>query len=166
VNVFLCCVRFSFSIPGQEIGFGPRSPKWPILCRVECKTTTRSVSTTAGSVDGLLLVTHLLVGPQCFELPSVLWRCWLGGRKGIRPVKTEWWGTGVVICLDRGTSDLYLVQLMPLPPYPIISCSSKIQNGLPFWCRFIQVVLEKRPLNGCSSSSSGSNGSRKYTILN
>jgi len=21
---------------------------------------------------------------------SVLWRCWLGGRKGIRPVKTEW----------------------------------------------------------------------------
>jgi len=23
----------------------------------------------------------------------------LGGRKGIRPVKTEWWGAGVVICL-------------------------------------------------------------------
>ena len=23
---------------------------------------------------------------QCF-IPSVLWRCWLGGRKGIRPVK-------------------------------------------------------------------------------
>ena len=30
-------------------------------------------------------------------LPSVLWRCWLGGRKGIRPVKTEWWGAGMVI---------------------------------------------------------------------
>ena len=29
--------------------------------------------------------------------------------------------------------------------YPIISCSSKIQNGLPFWCRLTQVVLEKRP---------------------
>jgi len=27
--------------------------------------------------------------------------CWLGGRKGIRPVKkTEWWGAGVVICLE------------------------------------------------------------------
>ena len=26
--------------------------------------------------------------------PSVLWRCWLGGRKGIRPVKTEWWDVG------------------------------------------------------------------------
>jgi len=34
--------------------------------------------------------------------------------------------------------------------YPIISCSSKIQNG--FWCRLTQAVLEKRPLNGCSSS--------------
>ena len=32
------------------------------------------------------------------ELPSVLWCCWLGGRKGIKPVKKlEWWGAGVVI---------------------------------------------------------------------
>ena len=30
-------------------------------------------------------------------LPSVLWRCWLSIRKGIWPVKTEWWGAGVVI---------------------------------------------------------------------
>ena len=30
--------------------------------------------------------------------------------------------------------------------HPIISCSSKIQNGLPFWCwltQVVQVVLEK-----------------------
>jgi len=33
--------------------------------------------------------------------PSVLWRCWLGGRKGIRPVKTEWWGAGVVMSAAR-----------------------------------------------------------------
>jgi len=38
--------------------------------------------------------------------------------------------------------------------HPIISCCCKIQNGLPFWCRLTQVVLEKRPLNRCSSSSS------------
>jgi len=30
----------------------------------------------------------------------------------------------------------------------IISCFIKIQNGLPFWCRLTQVVLENRPLNG------------------
>ena len=38
----------------------------------------------------------------------VLWRCWLGGRKGIRPVKTEWWVAGVVICLER-RADLHTV---------------------------------------------------------
>ena len=38
-------------------------------------------------------------------------------RKSICPVKTEWWGVGVVICLDRGANDLHMVQLMPLPPY-------------------------------------------------
>jgi len=39
----------------------------------------------------------------------------LGGRKGIRPVKKlEWWGTGVVICLEQG-ADLLMAQLMPLP---------------------------------------------------
>ena len=39
--------------------------------------------------------------------------------------------------------------------HPIIFCSSKIQNDLPYWCRFIQVVLEKRPLNGCSGGGGG-----------
>jgi len=61
-------------------------------------------------------------------MPSVLWRCWLGGRKGIRPVKTEWWGAGVVICLERG-ADLH-AQLMPLPL--TVSCFSKIQTGFAF----------------------------------
>jgi len=46
----------------------------------------------------------------------------LGGRKGIRPVKTEWWGAGMVICLERG-ADLHMAQLMALPL--TISCFSK-----------------------------------------
>jgi len=50
----------------------------------------------------------------------------LGGRKGIRPVKKlkEWWGTGMVICLERG-ADLHMAQLMPLPL--TVSCFSKNQ---------------------------------------
>ena len=60
---------------------------------------------------------------------KVLWRCWLGGRKGIRPAKTEWWGAGVVICLERGV-DLHTAQLMPLPL--TVSCFSKIQIGFTF----------------------------------
>jgi len=43
--------------------------------------------------------------------------------KGIRPVKKEWWGAGVVICLEQG-ADLHMAQLMPLPL--TISCFSKI----------------------------------------
>ena len=49
-----------------------------------------------------------------WAVTSVLWRCWLGGRKGIWPVKTEWWDAGIVICLERG-ADLHMAQLIPLP---------------------------------------------------
>ena len=41
-----------------------------------------------------IIIHHLIV---YHRMPSVLWCCWLGGRKGIRPVKTEWWGTGMVM---------------------------------------------------------------------
>ena len=69
-------------------------------------------------------------------------------------------------------SEVHTAQLMPLPL--TVSCCSKIQigftflvlahlgspgkravkrvcvgGGLPFWCRLNQVVLERRPLNGC-----------------
>jgi len=51
-----------------------------------------------GPFSFVFLTSHFL---HCFPfLPRVLWRCWLGGRKGIRPVK-NWWGTGMVICLER-----------------------------------------------------------------
>jgi len=41
----------------------------------------------------------------------------------------EWWGTGVVICLERD-ADLHIAQLMPLPL--TVSCFSKIQVGFTF----------------------------------
>jgi len=67
----------------------------------------------------------LSVKVSVWLLPSVLWLCWFGGRKGIRPVKT-WM---VVICLERG-ADLHMAQLMPLPLS--ISCFSKIEIGFTF----------------------------------
>ena len=51
------------------------------------------------------------------------------------------------ICLERSANDLHMVQLILLPPHH--PCSSKIQNGLSFWYRPTQVVLEIRPLNDC-----------------
>jgi len=43
--------------------------------------------------------------------------------------KLEWWGAGMVICLERG-ADLHMAQLMPLPLS--VSCFSKIQIGFIF----------------------------------
>jgi len=43
--------------------------------------------------------------------------------------KTEWWGAGMVICLELGAV-LCMAQLMPLPL--TASCFSKIQIGFIF----------------------------------
>ena len=55
----------------------------------------------------------------------------LVGRQEGHPAckKAEWWGVGVVICLER-CADLHMAQLMPLPL--TVSCSSKIQIGFTF----------------------------------
>jgi len=55
----------------------------------------------------------------------------LVGRQEGHPAckKTERWGTGVVICLERG-ADLHMAQLMPLPL--TVSCFSKVQFGFTF----------------------------------
>jgi len=55
----------------------------------------------------------------------------LVGRQEGHPAckKTEWWGAGMVICLELG-ADLHVAQLMPLPL--TVSCFSKIQVGFTF----------------------------------
>jgi len=60
---------------------------------------------------------------QCFDAVGG------GGWKGIQPVKNEWWGTGMVICLERD-ADLHTAQLMPLPL--TVSRFSKIKIGFTF----------------------------------
>ena len=88
-------------------------------------------------------------------MPSVLGQCWLGVRKSTRPAEIEWWGVGEVICLERGADCLHVVQLMPLPSRnPISLASFKSRLDLPLWYRLTQVVLEKRLLKWCCSSTS------------
>ena len=69
----------------------------------------------------------------------------LVGRQEGHPAckKTEWWGFGMVICLERG-ADLHMAQLMPLS-----LASVKSRLVLPFCYRLTWVVPEKGPLNGC-----------------
>jgi len=73
---------------------------------------------------------------------SVLWCCWLGGRKGIWPVKTKWW---CAVCSE--------VQTCIWPSWchchSLSLASVKSRLVLPFWYRLTWVVLERGPLNGC-----------------
>jgi len=50
--------------------------------------------------------------------------------------KTEWWGTGMVWLSVWSEARIICIWSSWCHCLPIISCSSKIQNGLPFWCGF------------------------------
>ena len=104
----------------------------------------------------------LLVGWQEGHLGCKNWvvRYWRGYLSGS---KCKWFAYGPA--RHDMTYSVLKVPLNPNQPTygpadatatPVISCSSKIQNGLSCWCRLSQVVLEKSPLNGCSGSSSSS----------
>ena len=71
----------------------------------------------------------------------------LVGRQEGHPAckKLEWWGAGVVICLER-VADLHVAQLMPVP---LTLASVKSRLVLPFWYRLTRVVTDKGPLNVC-----------------
>ena len=80
-------------------------------------------------------------------MPSVLWRCWLGGRKGIRPVKNL---TGGVLAWLSVWSEM---QTCIWPSWchchSLTLSSVKSRLVLPFWYRITREVPEKEPLNGC-----------------
>ena len=86
--------------------------------------------------------------PQNFEfwflwdMLSVLWHCWLGGRKGIRPVKNS---GGVLAWLSVWSK----VQTCIWHCHSLFLASVKSRSVLPFWYLLTWVVLEKGPLNGC-----------------
>ena len=111
-----------------------------------CSSPSSSSSNTAKPILSLyskLNITSL----WHVKVPSVLWRCWLGGRRGIRPVKNWamrcWRGY-----LSGARCRLAYAQLMPLP-LTVSLASVKSRLVLPFWYRPSRVVLEKGPLNGC-----------------
>ena len=76
---------------------------------------------------------------QCKVIvPSVLWRCWLAGRKGIRPVK-NW----VLVWLSVWSE----VQTCILPSWchchSLSLASVKSRSVLPFWYWLTWVIPEK-----------------------
>ena len=85
-------------------------------------------------------------------MPSVLWRCWLGGRKGIRSVKNK--SGGLLAWLSVWSE----VQTCMWPSWchchSLSLASVKSRLVLPFWYWFTRVVPEKGPLNACVCSLS------------
>ena len=76
----------------------------------------------------------------------------LVGRHEEHPICKNW---ATIICLERGADCLHVVQHSSwchciLKPRHSSLASFKSRLVLPFWYRLTQVVLEKRPLNGCS----------------
>jgi len=95
-----------------------------------------------------LAVSHCLKKLWTHNLsPSVFWRCWLGGRKGIWPVKKLTGGelawlsvwSKVQTCIWSSWCHNYSLSLAP----------AKSRLVLPFWYQITRVVPEKGPLNGC-----------------
>ena len=82
---------------------------------------------------------------SAFDVPSVLWRCWFGGMKGIRPVKNISCGvlawlfvsSDVHICIWPSCCHCHSLSLAPI----------KSRLVLPFWYRLTWVVPDKGPLN-------------------
>ena len=79
-------------------------------------------------------------------VPSVLWCCWLGGRKGIRPVKTDRW---VLVWLSVWSEVQTCIWPSWCHCHSLSFASLKSSLVLPFRYRLTWVVPDKGPLNGC-----------------
>jgi len=79
-------------------------------------------------------------------MPSVLWRCWLGGRKCIWPVKKLSGGVLPWLSVWSEVQTCICTSWCHCHSLSLVSVKSRLV--LPFWYRLTWVVLEKGPLNG------------------
>ena len=80
-------------------------------------------------------------------LPSVLWRCWLGGRKGHPACKRL--SGGVLAWLSAWSEVQTCIWSNWCHCHSLSIASVKSRLVLPFWYQLTRVVPEKGPLNGC-----------------
>jgi len=77
----------------------------------------------------------------------VLWCSWLGGRKGIRPVKN--WAVGCWHGYLSGAKCRVAYSPADATATHCLFASVKSRLALPLWYRLTRVVPDKGPLNGC-----------------
>jgi len=113
------------------------SLKWLILCWVECKSLFNLSQWIMGHETGFC---------RFWDIHSVLWCCWLGGRKGIQFVKNLSGGMlallcvwdKVDICIWPSWCQCHSLSLAPVNPDWYVYLPV-----LPFWCRFTWVIPDK-----------------------
>jgi len=99
-------------LPGFPEALSPRENRWA-LWKGSFKVTGN---------DTIQQITYnflSVIYSNCVPLPSVLWRCWLGGRKEIPPAKTEWWWLAWLLSVWSEVQMIWIwwIHLMPLPPH-------------------------------------------------
>jgi len=114
------------------------------------KVTLQGTLQTKSMIATSLLVLWLpyyMCYLQHTVLRSVLWRCWLGDRKGIRPVKKL--SSGMLAWLSVWREVQTCVWPSWCHCHSLSLASVKSRLVLPFWYRLTSVVPDKGPLNGC-----------------
>ena len=149
------CRECQFCLDMKKYG-GPQVVKKPCVsrnclavCMDECRYLAEVCSFFGTVLLRVFIATWKLIFSRCTSVhrsvyqivPSVLWHCWLGGRKGIRPVKNWvmgcWHGylPGSRCRLPYGPADATATHRL--------FASVKSRSILPFWYRLTRVVPEK-----------------------
>jgi len=99
-----------------------------------------------------LSICHYFMTVESPYLPSVLWHCWLGGRKGIRPVKNGGWWWWTLVSLD-GVAPSRMVGVSASVNLPLHHEVQKFSSGTgsPGWSQkkyhktVVVVVVQRVP---------------------
>ena len=119
-----------------------------ILCNKERLTCPQwYISTKLGNMQMQRLVPELMLLNKMLQIlilwhlrvssvPSVLWHCWLGSRKGIRPVKNGGWWRWALVSPD-GVAPSLMVGVSASVNLPLHHKLQKFSSGTgsPGWSR-------------------------------
>ena len=132
---------------------GDSDKVWPLhrqLCvfvHIVCQTCTR-LDRQTNIFLGLWLICDICRNDSYVVLPSVLWRCWFGGRKEGHPACKKLSG-GVLVWLSVWSEVQTCIWPSWCHCHSLSLASVKSRLVIPFWYRLTRVVPEKGPLNGC-----------------
>jgi len=125
--------------------------KVEIVCICHMQTISTLLQTDNHTSISSLNFYRLVALPDAF----VLWRCWLGGRKGTRPVKTD---GGVLAWLSVWSEVQTCIRPSWCHCHSLSLAIVKSRLVLPFWYRLTWVVPNKGAFKwmyvcmyGCSS---------------